>query len=274
MAAAGARVDRLLCVYGRPRTGTTSIAGELNSSPDFCIWIEKDLWVERSYLDKASLAASARMPGGTSGMARRYNEEVLSPKEGYRVLGDKTTWMSSGPRDGIEIVRDNLLATARALEVPCEIVACVREPCAWLAAWAMTHYLRTAGPDESFWAGLVDDPDVRALLEQEKDRYASHLEIVLDLGRDPSVRIRCLERTTRDDFHYLFEFDEYLKRIAPAVFRKDPWPGLLRSVKQRLEERIRSGWTDARRADAAYASLLDSHRPCDIPAGDGTVRHV
>jgi hypothetical protein len=268
-------VEHIICVYGRPRTGTTSITGELNGSPEFCVWVEKNLFTERSYPRLDDLLEAASRPGGTSDMARQYNERLGARKAGCRVLGDKSTWMGkAGGPDGFERILANLSRTARDLGVGHEVVACVREPRSWLAAWAMTHYLRERADDRRFWNSMTEDGDVRTLLEREAAGYGAHLETVLGLSDDPAVRVRCLERTRADDMGYRFDFAEYLRWAAPPACSQGDWPALLGDVKARLAERIRAGWVRTSPAVGAYARLEALHSPCAIPQADGTVREV
>lgn len=268
-------IERLTCIYGRPRTGTTSITGELNQSPTYCIWVEKDLWTRGSYSSLDELLSAAATPGGTSGMARRYNEDVVSKKQDYEVLGDKTTWMSEADQpDAFEQILDHISCTARTLGIDHEVVACLRDPRSWLAAWAMTHYLREVGADVEFWGGMVDDADVQSMLEREMDAYRAHLECVRAHARDPAVRVRCLERTQRGDFRYLFDFGEFIRWAAPPACREGTWPSRLGRIKVALEDRIRAGWLGTCTADGLYEEILSLHEPCLIEQSDGTVREV
>jgi hypothetical protein len=268
-------LERLTCIYGRPRTGTTSITGELNKSSRYCIWVEKDIWTTRAYSTSDELLAAAAAPGGTSPMARRYNEDVPAHKEGYAVLGDKTTWMAPpGQADGFEQVLENLRKSASSLSLGHEIVVCLRDARSWLAAWAMTHYLRRREADESFWGSMTSDPDVRSLLAREMESYRSHLQAVLARSDDPSVRIRCLERTDRDEFRYLFDFGDYIEWASPPSCREGVWPARLKKIKQELEDRIRSGWLGICTSEELYRQALDLHRSFPITQPDGSVREV
>ncbi len=266
-------IEKLLCVCGRPRTGTTSATGEIGRSPLYRLWVEKDLWIEqRSYGSMRELLCAAQSPGGKIQMASLYNTQVVARKSGCTVLGDKTTWSGPGAcgRDAVEQILDNLSRTAGSLGVAHEMVICVRDPVTWVPAWAVTHFMWAVGPSPDFWEAPQRDATVRDLMASKMAEYESHLRVVLALSRSSAVTVRCMEMTPPEGLYYRFDLGEYIDQAAPLPFRMGQWKDLVSCARVRLEDAVRSGWLDSDGAARTYGSLVEVHRPLAVSMGDGT----
>jgi hypothetical protein len=264
-------LERLHCIYGWPRSGTTSIAGEVNKSDLYRVWIEKNLFSGKPFESLEALLAAAEGPGAPSQLARDFNRDRVAPKKRYRVLGEKTTWMGGlGRADALKTVHANLVSTAKGLGLEHEIVVCIRKPAAWLASWSMTHLVRERGPDQEFWNGPMDDRDLESFFGRALADYQSHLEHIETLAGDPRVWIRCLERTDLRQFDYTFDFAEYVRHAAQRGLQSGHWLGLLQRRKRDIEGRFEG----IEEVGSIYERLAENHRPYAIEYPDGSVREV
>jgi hypothetical protein len=264
-------IRKLSCIYGWPRSGTTSIAAAVNRSDLYAIWIEKDIFASRSFETLDELLAAVHRPGASSQLARTFNRERVAIKNEARILGEKTTWLKGLKRqDALSGIHGNLTDTAASIGIDWEMVICLREPASWIAAWAMTHLIRTRGPDRGFWSGPMDDRDLRSFVERAMTDYAGHLERVESMAGDPRIYVRCLERADSDLLDYRFEFTEFLEHAAPGAFQSREWSELLVRRKADLTERYRGQTSSGKR----YERLLGLHRPYPVEFPDGSSRRI
>lgn len=268
-------IEKLLCIYGWPRSGTTSLADRVNRSPLYQVWIEKHLWTRRWYDDLALLSATAREAGVPSQMARTYNDRHVATRTGCTVLGDKSTWHGGLRRKQILAdVAAHLSRTAAALGLAHDLVICVREPASWLASWSLTHFMFEVGPERGFWRTLVGDDRVRATFTTTLADYSHHLGTARELASSSDVRVRCLELTDGSRVGYRLDFAQFLDAAAPRIFREPGWRELLLDLKPELTEWIRRDVDGIDRARTDYERLLPLHRPYPVLHPDEGEREV